>query len=173
MVCVFPDDVWPYAKIVPLYPSKTSESQHRLYGLKKKKKVFYHGFISLILTDWQTFNNPLGAGVVHLLLCCIWLQNSIKHVRFSLEKTNKKKRTLEGDCVCAGHHLQPLHLQTLHQEVIRKSNLPSVNISEQERPTGTKSTSELTLTAREGLRIAGWASKKNLSFVACVINIII
>lgn len=24
MVCVFPDDVWPYAKIVPLYPSKTS-----------------------------------------------------------------------------------------------------------------------------------------------------
>ena len=26
MVCVFPLDVWPYAKIVPLYPESTSEN---------------------------------------------------------------------------------------------------------------------------------------------------
>lgn len=116
-------------------------------------------FISVILSDSQTFNNPLRAGVVHLLLCCIWLQNSVKHVGFSLEKT--KEETLEGHCAFAG---QPLHLQTLHQEVIRKSNLPPVNVSEEERPTGTKSTSELTLTVRAKLRITGRASKKNLLF---------
>lgn len=29
MVCVFPDDVCPYAKIVPLYPSRTSAGHHK------------------------------------------------------------------------------------------------------------------------------------------------
>lgn len=29
MVCVFPDDVCPYAKIVPLYPSRTSAEHHK------------------------------------------------------------------------------------------------------------------------------------------------
>lgn len=26
MVCVFPEDVWPYAKMVPLYPASTSDT---------------------------------------------------------------------------------------------------------------------------------------------------
>lgn len=51
--------------------------------------------ISLILFDCETFNNPLGAGVVHLFLWCIWLQNSVKHVRLSLEKT--KEVAYEGE----------------------------------------------------------------------------
>lgn len=58
----------------------------------------------MILSDFHTFNNPLGTGVVHLLLCCIWLQNSVKHVGFSLIKTEEEM--LEGDCVSAGHRLQ-------------------------------------------------------------------
>lgn len=40
MVCVFPDDVWPYAKIVPLYPSKTSARAKEIGKIFFKKRCF-------------------------------------------------------------------------------------------------------------------------------------
>lgn len=41
-------------------------------------------------TSIQTFDNLLSAGIVHLLLCCVWLENSVKHVGLALEKRNEE-----------------------------------------------------------------------------------
>lgn len=37
-----------------------------------------------------TFNDPLSTGVVHLLLGSVGLENTVKHVRLSLENTRKE-----------------------------------------------------------------------------------
>lgn len=77
MVWVFPEDVWPYAKIVPLYPSRTSTKQHKASFLELLFCLFYY--------LWLTFHNPLGAGIIHLLLTRAGLKDSVEHVRFALE----------------------------------------------------------------------------------------
>lgn len=94
MVCVFPDDVCPYAKIVPLYPSRTStRHQTGLCSCQDKKKAWLLLLaVSIRLNNKPneskrclTFYNLLGAGVVHLFLCRVRLKHSVEHVRFALE----------------------------------------------------------------------------------------
>lgn len=41
-------------------------------------------------TSIQTFDNLLSAGIVHLLLCCVWLEHSVKHVGLALEKRHEE-----------------------------------------------------------------------------------
>lgn len=102
MVCVLPDEVCPYAKIVPLYPSRTS---------KEKQIVLVHTeipqwhncciFTCLYVENpdskhadtnkYITFYNLLGAGVVHLFLWGIWLKHSVKHVGFTLKYKERKE----------------------------------------------------------------------------------
>lgn len=46
MVCVFPDDVCPYAKIVPLYPPKTSKATNKA-GCKNPVKQIGRMFFQI------------------------------------------------------------------------------------------------------------------------------
>lgn len=84
IVCVLPDDVCPYANMVPLYPSRTSVETTKQLVVKAEKPLVSLGYKHA--HRWNlTFYNLLGAGVVHLFLCCVWLKHSVEHVRFTLQ----------------------------------------------------------------------------------------
>ncbi len=57
MVNVFPLDVWPYAKIVPLYPLSTSTPHH-----------LTHTYMHTNMQHTDTLDDGLGCILIHLIL---------------------------------------------------------------------------------------------------------
>lgn len=105
MVWVFPEEVCPYAKIVPLYPHRTS------MGKKQNDKWDQSAYISNIwhILTWliiRTFHNLLGAGVVHLLLGGVGRKHSIKRIGLPLWRAQTtafiRKRAISSQTGHAG-----------------------------------------------------------------------